>query len=83
MASLVQTALLAAAPLSVRQAPGRATSQGITGFSGRRGCGTPKTLLQVSGRGHAYNLPRRRQRPSDFSGEQRAANIVRSFSICI
>jgi hypothetical protein len=47
--------LLAAAPWSVGQASGCATFHGVARFSGRRGCGTRKTLIQVFGRGQVDN----------------------------
>src|SRR5215469_14554644 len=58
----VRGALSAAAPLSVWMAPRRAPSRGVAQVSGRRGCGTPKTLFQILGRGLAQDPARRMQR---------------------
>jgi hypothetical protein len=67
-AFLVRIALLAAAPLTVWQAPRRAISHGVARFLGRRGCGTRNSLLQVLGRRHASDTASPMQRPSDLGG---------------
>ena len=65
-AYLVRIDWLAAAPWSVWQCSGCATSHSGARSSGRRGSGTRKTWLQVFGRGHVSRPGRRLQRPSDW-----------------
>jgi hypothetical protein len=55
VSSFVRIASLAAAPLGVWQPAGRATSHGVACFSGRRGCGAPKTLLKLLDQAHTHD----------------------------
>jgi small subunit ribosomal protein S15 len=41
------------------------SSRGVAQFSGRRGCGTPKTLFQILGQACDRDSARRMQRPSE------------------
>jgi hypothetical protein len=63
--SLVRTASLAAAPLSVWQADRRATSRGATKVFGRRGSGTIDLVARTPWSGTHKNPARQMQRPSE------------------
>jgi hypothetical protein len=77
MASPVRTALLAAAPWSVRYTHRGATSRGVARFrlrrlrrdrfSGRRGCGITDLFAPMLWSGTHHNSARRMQRPSAWA----------------
>ena len=73
--SLVRTAWLAAAPLSVWQAHGCATLHGVPPFSGRRGSGAVSLVAQAIWSGTHHRPARLVQRPSVLASVQRIVSF--------
>ena len=65
------------------EAPKRAPSRGVAKVSGRRGCGTPKTLFQILGQACAQDPARRMQRPSvtNERGRPSPDQVSRPFAL--